>query len=558
MPKVVESKLIFKGEDQLSPKLEHIIDVLEKLGSTVEKVSEKLARMGEGFGGGGGKTFAMAGKDGAGKASRGSGRSENAPTPKDTAPPKDKGLYPGWHSGMRFAGGMMGAAGGVIGGLTHQVTPAVGGMLSAAGGAISSVSVAGVPIGAIPGLAMMTGGAIMTGASIAAQPALSHYEQFADTYRMLGEDKSKKLRSSNMFRPDEAMKFGGMLNKVGAFEGFGTMEKMRMGKIAPDEIARFFGSATQAGAAGKMKKEDYDYLGKAVVFGLGKDKNQISQTQSLETLEGLMAVSAEHLGDLDKNQIKELTALTVGMEGQRSSAQMRGPAGVKTMAGMMGVVGGEGSNAEEMFKWQAFKKKNPGGSYTDYLTWKSGPGATMDVLGELEGMGEMGGIIGSRMFGKNYPAMMGILKAAKETNEPAAETVRRLEEAQKGALPTQGEPGGNFVTMANTFTTTMAEQKKMQLEFSENIMKPYLEMETKLIKGLTELLGGDGVFKKAVEKFSEGIAWLVKRLDSGDDAKKRAETAFGINPDKHYGMFGTEINTKTSEQIGLGPTPRKR
>jgi hypothetical protein len=520
MPKTVETKLTFTqgGAPALVSNIDKITEAIERLGLAVERAAAKLAGLsGAGIGG--------AGKDGVGKAAIGAPRSPFAPggaietgrvvtgypTQKKGQTEREGRLYPGWHSGMRFAGGMVGAAGGIMGGITHQVTPAVGGLLTTAGGALSSVSIAGVPVGAIAGLGMMAAGTIMTAGSVAAQPAIQHFSQFADTYRMLGEDKAKRVKgiAKGGFTPDEYMRYGGMLEKAGAFEAFGTMRQVRYGKVAAEDMAQFMTTATGTGAAGGRQKGDYDYLAKMIYSGLDRGKNMVSMSESMQTLTDLMDMSAGYLGDIDKGQEKSLTGLAARLEAS-GTAMLKGPRGIQTMGGIMGRMSAEGTDAEEMLKWQAYQKNNPTGNYMDYLNWKAdvtrAPGQYLKGLdvSKDEDVYEAMRLLGLKTPELTKKVIRGYQQGG-QAQDDAEKAIAKDRDPDKSK-------GGK--TDWDRFTSLTEDAKRQQFEFSTKVMQPYLEMETNLVKVLGESVGK--VLPAAVAEFAKATKYLADHVERGD------------------------------------------
>jgi hypothetical protein len=544
LPKTIESKLVIKSETEQAAK------GLKSLQDELGKVGEKLAalkdiEMPDWFAGpraGGGKRASTGG----------SPRSPNAPTlhrppsfpdlkPPPQKEPKEPSTFKKFQREAgrftRGAGLAMGAGSEILAGATQQITPAVAGLLMSAGGALSA---AFGGLGAVAGIPMMAGGAVMTGASILARPALQHYGQFADTYRLLGEGMPEKImrEAEGAFTPDEAMRYAAQLHRVGATEGFGRMGKMRYGEATPEMLAQYFTTATTTGAAGMMKKGDYDYLAKVFVGGIAKDRGKVSMEQSIDTMTGLMQSSVEHLGDLSKGQLKELAVITAGMEGQRASALLRGPLGVRTMGGMMAVTAGEGGTPQEMFKWQAYMKRNPGGNYMGYLRWKAGPGAVLDLMEDFETMGPEGSIAGMRMFGKTLPAFESIAKGFRAGKISRAKAEELIEKAEK-------EPAPEFKAtekLFDTYTKQRAAEQTIQLEISKNYLSAYMKMETSLLTGLDRVLKAVD-FKIAVDKFANGVEYFVKKLGATGEG--------GTPPDVSKGFMGFLNKVR----VGLGGDP---
>jgi len=524
MPKTVESKLIFKGEDMLSPKLEHIIETLERLGTVVERVSAKFEALGQATLAG-----AAVGKDGVGRAAQGAGRSSFAPHPGEAEDRKKRGdknafrPYPGWHSGFRFAGGMIGLAGGMLGATQHQLMPVVGGALSAAGGAISPMAWG---LGGIAGIPMMMGGGLMTGISAAAGPAMAHYQQYGDTYRLLGEDKAKQLRweGAETFTPDEVMKFGAQLHRVGATEGFGTMAATRYGPVSPDMMAKYFETASTTGAAGARTRQDYDRLARTIYNGFGrqldKNGNLVSMEESLDTLQGLMGISADYLGDIKDDQQKRLTGLTAQMAA--GPAILRGQRGVQMMAGMAARMAGEGTDAEEMVKWAAYQRANPGGNYMSFLDWKAditrAPG---DYLRGLNAKDNYDVLEAMRMLGLKSPDQARtVIKGYQESDAAGKRAMDEIEKGKSSELP-GAKPSG---TKADEYLRAHVGIAQKQMEVSEKIMTRYMEEELKMWQRFEKVFTGlhiDTVFdkfSKAVDKF-----FIATGLDEATPAQK-AET----------------------------------
>ena len=263
MAKIVETKLVFSGDDQVSSKIKTITQAVESLGSAVAIASEKLSQMTlpTGAGGGGGRGAGRPrggqgsprspyappppGGDGGGVGGRGAGRDyqiprggQGSPRSPYTPPPPGGGggggiyerggtgyggkPYMGWRgtgplaAGLGGAGQLIGAGQTLLGGVAGNLTATAGGMLMTAGGAITGIAGgAGVLLGG----PMMAAGGLMGLSAMLAQPALQHYGTHAGIYRRLGEERTRQFQEMFRVIPGEVDPKTGKLISVGKAVG---------------------------------------------------------------------------------------------------------------------------------------------------------------------------------------------------------------------------------------------------------------------------------------------------------------------------------------------------
>jgi hypothetical protein len=407
----------------------------------------------------------------------------------------------------------MGAAGGLISGATHSITPVVGGLLSAAGGAMM-----GNLATALPGAAAMYAGALMQIATVGAQPAMQHYGELAGTYRKLdrlgAEGRSTRARNMSYgdFTPAERIRYAGQLQKFGGFEGLETMGKMRYGGFEPDVMMPYFEQATRAGAAGGLKKGDYDYLAKVVSVGFSK-QGLPSVEQAIETLSGLMGNASNYLADISQDQTAELGAMTRWMEGS-GTAYLRGPRGVQAMGKVQNWVATQGDPAKEMFLWHAMSKAKPGMNYYDMQEYRESTAGLMTTLGSFAGLDRnMAAMMMKDQGMGSFTQNKALLEAYDRKEDPT-----KLKEMLDNANPASIDFKGKGDKKYDEYTTKVTELENIKLKWAEGFLTSYLDMETRLTKAVQSLATGMDI-KKQVEMLTTGIETLGKVVEGASNAK---------------------------------------
>ena len=465
-------------------------------------------------------------------------------------PPKGSPRHPAaeedsWKKFSRSAGWFMGGAGALMGATGGAMTPVVGGTLAALGGQIGAMQTpgGGIPIlgeflkggQAATAAMMMAGGAALNVQWAAAQPAMQHFGTHAGTYNVLGDMRSQRAldiaRKTGAFTPDEAMQYARQLNKFGGYEGFGTMTKMRFGGFEPDMLMPFFQAATGAGAAGGLKKADYDYLAKTMAVAFS-NKGLPSVEQAIGTLSGLMGVSTQYLADIDKEGTAGLTAMTAWMEGS-GTALLRGQRGIQTMGGLWNWIAKPGEPAKEMFLWQALSKAKPGMDYYEMRKFReSGPDAIMATLGQFSGMPKKWGALALADSANMSVTHAEEIIDAYNRQESMDKIKGMIKNANPGDIDYKaGNQGAQFMQM-------ISEQKAVQLDMSKQFMEGAMKIETGFLKmaesislavnlgDMTKKMGdvliamanavpSQKEFVGGVDKFCQGVNDFVDNLDLG-------------------------------------------
>jgi hypothetical protein len=415
---------------------------------------------------------------------------------------------------MGGAGALMSASGGAM-------TPAIGGALSTLGGQIGAMQTpgGGIPIvgeflkagQAATAAMLMAGGIGLQVQWAAAQPAMQHYGKHAGSYRVLGEARSQAAldiaRATGAFTPDEAMTYARQLNKFGGGAGFGTMSRMRFGGFEPDMMMPFFEQATKAGAAGGLKKNDYDYLAKVIAVSFSK-QGLPSVEQAIETMSGLMGNASNYLADIDKDQTAELAAMTHWMEGS-GTAVLRGARGVQTMATLTNWTAKPGDAAKEMFIWQALSKGRPGMSYSQMRKFRETPEATMAMVKEFAGMPrEWGEMALAETTGMSYKHAEAVLHAADKYGADSDKVKDLIKKADPSDIDYKAGK-----TQADTYTKLMSEQQAIQLDMSKQFMAGAMKIETGFLL-IAEKLAKLGDVGELTAKLGDVIIRLAEGIPS--------------------------------------------
>ncbi len=399
----------------------------------------------------------------------------------------------------RGLGNFMGAGGAVLGATGGALVPAVGGALAHIGGAMTGIAGG---LGGIAGLPLMGAGALMQMSYMAAQPALSHYSALAPAYRILGEVKAQQAKKTALgtWSPDEAIRISRQLNRVGAYEAFGTMTKMRFGGFEQEMMQPFFETAMKTGAAGKGTPGEFDRLARIVVSAFDKNKNIVSMEQSIETMTGLMGQSSNYLADISDDQAKELAKITHWGEASGTSL-LRGQRMVETMGKITNWVAKPGEPGSEMFMWHALGAQ--GMNYLDFRKMRENPKAIMPVLGELAGLGDMGTLMLSKATGMSVTQAEKVLEA-KRAGLGDQEVERRLKDADKTSIEFKAQE-----TQANLYTQMKSLTDSAKLIASEKFMEPVMKLELSLTtlasKALPVLEGSINVLSNQMDKLVKAI-----------------------------------------------------
>jgi len=553
--KIIESKIVIKSEDQYSRDFTKFFSLLDRGAQKVERFTRATLGLGAGAGAGGGAGVGQPYKNisrgaqrsefapppGGAQMTAGYQRvlrelgvpgAGGPPPPQRPLPPGIVRLGPGekwqpppagggrgggggtgggaptnWQRFNRGTGAFIAGAGTLAAGAGGAMTPLIGGMLAGLGGQIGAMQTpgGGIPIvgeflkagQAATAAMMMAGGAALNVQWAAAQPAMAHYATHAGSYRVLGEQRAQAAldiaRATGAFTPDEAMTYARQLNKFGGGAGFGTMSRMRFGGFEPDMMMPFFEQATKAGAAGGLKKNDYDYLAKVIAVSFSK-QGLPSVEQALETMSGLMGNASNYLADIDKDQTAELAAMTHWMEGS-GTAVLRGARGVQTMATLTNWTAKPGDAAKEMFIWQSLAKGRPGMSYSEMRKFRETPEATMAMVKEFAGMPrEWGEMALAETTGMSYKHAEAVLHAADKYGADSDKVKDLIKNANPGDIDFKAGK-----TQADAYTSMMATMKATQLDTSKIFMEGAMKIEQGFLdmaKKVMELTNAGELTKK--------------------------------------------------------------
>src|SRR4030043_389139 len=305
MPKVTESILRFRGDDQLTPKMEKLYESIEKIGSAAERSSEKLSGMME---------TSATGARGGKRISQGSPRSPHAPdrTGIDTVTGRggvfgNKPFF-GWR-GTGGAATALGAAGrapsmaaGVVGGATSgggisslasMMGQAGGGMMGAFGG-----------FGAVLGLPMLLAGAGLGLSHMVSKPAETYWRSSGLLAQRLGRgyvDSMRDFGHKQGIDAAESIHWMGQLERSGAQAAFKPMSGLRGMGVGPEAAFPLFEAMTRAGGVRGRKEPEYQKL--ANMFKeMSKDMHSVPEY--LEQLVGMTNIMGERLGDLGEQGSK--------------------------------------------------------------------------------------------------------------------------------------------------------------------------------------------------------------------------------------------------------------
>lgn len=588
--KIIESKLIIKGEDQATPKLSGLLRFVDRLAQKMEKLgrmgepgqayrtgvgagrgsqrSEHAPPVGERYvsapGGGYANVLRQMGVPGVGG---GSPPSPNRPLPPGVtrvgpggwAPPRgDRGGGEGgwgWGKGVAGRASMIGAGVGaataLMGASGGQLTPVVGGMLMAAGAAISpALWGAGTLIGG----PMMAAGGLMTMASHLVQPAFGHYGALGDQYRRMGDPRAMAARALGAkygFSPEESIKIAGDLTKVGGYHGFGVMARMRGGGFGAEEMGGFMTAATRAGAAGGREKAEYERLGKILGASFAKEGKLPSIAQAIDVVAGLMGLSEQHLADLSEDQTKQMTAWANAWE-TGPTAMMKGQRGLQKTGGLWGAIAGPQEPAMDMFLYQILSKSRPGMTQFEYQKMKeSGIPAMRPIIDELAKLPVEQGAPLLSVLSKgayDYTQAETFLKAWKSVGSSYDKQTALLDEAK---LKTQGidlkgkSPKADLVQSEKS----MIELRRLAISEQEKIIKAYADFENRFLALSEKMLTNDGLVTAALVKLNEAMDYLEEKI-TGKKVVKGG--SYGEDAGYSPGEFKdpNRIRFKTKDLVG--------
>ncbi len=522
MAKVIESKIVITEELRGAREVTRQLREQNRLIAEGNKQQQRRAGAGGGGPGGGGPDVGVpgAGGGGAGPGGGRGGRWEGTPPPvqpnqstQKRERDKDRGV--GWGSVFRgasaVAGTGMGVAGAIGGAVGHAMTPAIGGALGAIGGALNQISVMGLPVGALAGMPAILAGTALQLQWAAAQPAMQHFGQLAPSYRILeanaGRNAGERARQTAIgtWSPEEAIRISRQLSRVGAYEAFGTMTKMRFGGYEQEFMQPYFETAMKTGAAGKGTPAEMDRLGRIIVAAFGNNKNLVSMEQSIQTMTGLMGQSSNYLADISDDQAQELAKITHWGEASGTSL-LRGQRMQETFGKIQNWIAKPGEAGSEMFLWQALGAQ--GMSYLDFRKMREDPKAMMPVLGELAGLGDMGTLMLSKATGMSVTQAEKVLEA-KRAGLGDKEVERRLSEADSSTLEYKATKSA-----ADTYTRDKSITDAITLGISQGLMPAAMKIEEGLVKMTAQAFKEAGV-NEAMNTLSKGIERLANAVEKG-------------------------------------------
>ncbi len=584
--KIIESKLIIKGEDQATPKLSGLLRFIDRLALKMERLGKiGLTEPGQGYrtgvgrgsqrsehappvgeryvsapGGGYANILRQMGIPGAGG---GSPPSPNRPlppgvarvSPGDWRPPPgggggrgEGGGGWGWGKGIAGRASMIGAGVGaataLMGASGGQLTPVVGGMLMAAGAAISPALWGA---GTLVGGPMMAAGGLMTMASHLVQPAFGHYGALGDQYRRMGDPRAVAARTLGAkygFSPEESIKIAGDLTKVGGYHGFGVMARMRGGGFGAEEMGGFFTAATRAGAAGGREKAEYERLGKILGAAFAKEGKLPSIAQAIDVVAGLMGLSEQHLADLSDDQTKQMTAWAQAWE-TGPTAMMKGQRGLQKTGGLWGAIAGPQEPAMDMFLYQILSKSRPGMTQFEYQKMKeSGIPAMRPIIDELAKLPIEQGAPLLSVLSKgayDYTQAETFLKSWKSVGASYDKQTALLDEAK---LKTQGidlkgkSPKADLVQSEKA----MIELRRLAISEQEKIIKAYADFENRFLALSEKMLTNDGLVTSALVKLNEAMDYLEEKITGEpkeDREGRRLRRDMGVEEGISFGKKGS-------------------
>ena len=359
MPKVVESKLVVKGDDQASAKLDKITASIERIGIAANQASQRLNAMMQGLGGGGVGVAETPG--GYGRGRRGgtsASRSPNAPG-IDTVRARGGTGYGGkpWF-GWRGTGlTAMGlgiaartpsmAAHGIAGAASGGGLEAISGMMGQLGGGITG---AFGGFGAIVGLPLLMGAAMFGIGRSLAEPGIQYgkasYGSAARLSRSFVEAQ-RRIGVKHGISPMEMAQYLPQLEKMGAERGFGAMAGLREYGITPETSIPLLGAITKAGGAGRRGEQDYESI-KRALLGMSKDTQHL-----LPLMDALLTATesmSESLGDIGQGGTLMTMNLLKWMQGSPSMA-LQGVKAGQLVGNMAQAIATPGAPGKEMFLW---------------------------------------------------------------------------------------------------------------------------------------------------------------------------------------------------------------
>lgn len=418
MAKVVESKIIIKGEDQASPKLEKVEASLLKVTDSLVQISKipfldptKFERVGAALrvtmrdlerfmkmrpqggrhplmltgGAGGGMPATRLGGGveyippprmmGAGfdavpvrvvnwpagfggqAGLRGGGR---LPVPREPRPPQPD--EPSWLNKLRqlFAGIFTGqnlqtAVQGVAGGGLGGLTTGIM-ATKGAGGLLGKIGLG--KLAAFAGPLAAFGGLAAIGYK-AAGPAHDWLRTAGHYYYTIGAERLARGREAAArggYMPEEYLGHMGRLAQFGGLAAETTIfGKAKYMGLEAGTVMPYLEAITRAGGAGARSKADYEKVYKELAAAIADKSKLPSIHQLMEQLVGLTGVAGQKLADIDEGTRQSIVALSKwGEEGP--TAMLRGGRGAATWGKVAGWVAGAKEPAQQVLLYQMLSR----------------------------------------------------------------------------------------------------------------------------------------------------------------------------------------------------------
>lgn len=302
MSKIVESKVVFKSEDQLSASLKSMTDLTLAQAKATEELSHRLKEL---------EQIQL--------------RPEQRPSPRPRPPQEPRGA---WYQ-RAFRAGEAYTVGGITrareftqAGLAGQGVTGVSGMLSRVG--------AGIPYLGIPLLAMGAGLGLL---NLLTGPAREWGVGTAHLQRVLGEGAVREMRTAGAaggYTAQQTQQFIDRLYKVGAQEAWKPMAAYGYGAARPEHMMAYMETITKGMPAGARIGETYGKITKGVAAQVEMAGKTTSVVELMDLLVGLAEQQISVLGEINDNQERDIQVMAAWMN-LTGSAMMRGQVGAGTM-----------------------------------------------------------------------------------------------------------------------------------------------------------------------------------------------------------------------------------
>jgi hypothetical protein len=541
-PKVVESKLIFKGEDQVSAKMEKISAAIEKMGSVAEEASDNLERMMTAT------TGAAPTRGARGRTGVSAQRSPYAPATSGQVgfdAIKERGgtgyggkPYFGWRgtgpaaAGLgavaRAPGMMAGVVGGAAGGAGLS---SISGMMQGMGAGVMG---AFGGFGAIAGLPLLALGATLGIAHMVTRPGLEYYTGTAGVGARLGRPFVERMRAAGVrggITPMEMAQILPGLERTGAQKAFPAMSLMKLAGLEPGMLSPLFGALTTAGGAGARGPAEYAGLGKMIQQAV-KDTHSIPQL--LEKLVSMTELVEQHTADMGEQGAREVMAIGKWMEAAPTAA-LRGVRGARVFGALTSWAATPGEPGKEMLIWSTLSRDESfrrsllmstygtlGGTigtqgpltYMQYMRARGRPETFRAMLASFAGMGDLGELLMHKAGIE--PETAAQLRGYYEKGGLASFDEQLKKAEKEGKLGPKGgalDPGQELSKMRASI-----ESQKVDLASLKTIAAT-MDLELNILRGVKGLL--DKVhfedivttFDSAVQKFNDIVSGKENMID---------------------------------------------